>query len=154
MAVAAAQQLRMAPGLASMVLPRVSAPIILSSSRWATFYTQEVTHPLLPTLSLGLPGIQLSLPTLLGDIWESILRAVPKKKTSHSKKRHRQMAGKALKDVNSLCRCPGCGQTKRMHRLCPHCMERRLPAGPEYTQHARSETDMSFFRYTSSLEGG
>ncbi|CAI4217210.1 unnamed protein product [Parascedosporium putredinis] len=123
MAVAAAQQLRMAPGLASMVLPRVSAPIILSSSRWATF-TPRRSHTRYSSLSLGLPGIQLSLPTLLGDIWESILRAVPKKKTSHSKKRHRQMAGKALKDVNSLCRCPGCGQTKRMHRLCPHCMER------------------------------
>ncbi|PKS07019.1 hypothetical protein jhhlp_005616 [Lomentospora prolificans] len=126
MAVAAAQQLRMAPSLASLLLPRVSAPVILSSSRWATFYAQEVSHPLLPSLSIGLPGVQLSLPTLLGDIWESILRAVPKKKTSHSKKRHRQMAGKALKDVNSLCRCPGCGQTKRMHRLCPHCMESKL----------------------------
>ncbi|KAH6851087.1 WD40-repeat-containing domain protein [Chaetomium sp. MPI-CAGE-AT-0009] len=37
------------------------------------------------------------------------------------KKRHRQMAGKALKDVNSLCKCPACGELKRMHYLCPHC---------------------------------
>lgn len=92
------------------------------SSRWATLYAHEVSHPLLPSLSIGIPGIQLSLPSLLGDIWDSVLRAVPKKKVSHSRRRHRQMAGKALEDVNSLCKCPGCGQTKRMHRLCPNCM--------------------------------
>ncbi|RDA94833.1 hypothetical protein CP533_4332 [Ophiocordyceps camponoti-saundersi (nom. inval.)] len=69
-----------------------------------------------------LAGINLKLPTL-DDIWESILRAVPKKKTSHSKKRHRQMAGKALKDVTGLCECPGCGETKRTHRICQRCLE-------------------------------
>ncbi|KAL2171823.1 hypothetical protein VTG60DRAFT_1520 [Thermothelomyces hinnuleus] len=37
------------------------------------------------------------------------------------KKRHRQMAGKALKDVTSLCKCPACGEVKRMHYLCPNC---------------------------------
>lgn len=31
------------------------------------------------------------------------------------------MAGKALKDVNSLCKCPACGEIKRMHYLCPNC---------------------------------
>jgi ribosomal protein L32 len=31
------------------------------------------------------------------------------------------MAGKALKDVNSLCKCPACGEVKRMHYLCPNC---------------------------------
>ncbi|KAF3892527.1 Meiotic recombination protein rec14 [Trichophyton interdigitale] len=62
------------------------------------------------------------LPSLLSDIWESILRAVPKKKTSHMKKRHRQMAGKALKDNISLNTCPACGNTKRAHLLCPHCV--------------------------------
>ncbi|EZG00565.1 ribosomal protein L32 [Trichophyton rubrum CBS 735.88] len=62
------------------------------------------------------------LPSLLSDIWESILRAVPKKKTSHMKKRHRQMAGKALKDNISLNTCPACGNTKRAHLLCPHCI--------------------------------
>ncbi|KAM5433951.1 Ski complex subunit Rec14 [Microsporum canis] len=62
------------------------------------------------------------LPSLLSDIWESVLRAVPKKKTSHMKKRHRQMAGKALKDNISLNTCPACGKTKRAHLLCPHCV--------------------------------
>lgn len=32
------------------------------------------------------------------------------------------MAGKALKDVNNLCKCPVCGGTKRMHHLCETCM--------------------------------
>lgn len=31
------------------------------------------------------------------------------------------MAGKALKDVTELCRCPACGGVKRMHFLCPTC---------------------------------
>ncbi|CAI7642609.1 unnamed protein product [Penicillium manginii] len=66
--------------------------------------------------------ISITIPPLLADLWESVLRAVPKKKTSHMKKRHRQMAGKALKDVQSLNKCPGCGQVKRAHLLCPHCV--------------------------------
>lgn len=72
--------------------------------------------------SLTLP-ISITVPPLLADLWDSVLRAVPKKKTSHMKKRHRQMAGKALKDVKSLNRCPGCGQIKRAHTLCPHCVQ-------------------------------
>jgi large subunit ribosomal protein L32 len=120
---AAVQHLRLAPSLPSL-LPRFSAPTTVSSpSRWAALYAHKLARPLLPALAVGIAGLRLGLPALLGDIWESVLRAVPKKKTSHSKKRHRQMAGKALEDVNALCRCPGCGQTKRMHRLCPHCME-------------------------------
>lgn len=118
----AAQPVRLASANIASILPRVSAPVTIASSRWATFYAQQLSHPLLPSLSVGIPGISLSLPSLLGDIWDAVLRAVPKKKVSHSKKRHRQMAGKALEDVNSLCKCPGCGQTKRTHRLCPACM--------------------------------
>lgn len=69
-----------------------------------------------------LPAITIPIPSLVTDIWESILRAVPKKKTSHMKKRHRQMAGKALKDVTALNTCSGCGRTKRAHVLCPYCV--------------------------------
>ncbi|KAL3459963.1 hypothetical protein BJX64DRAFT_264050 [Aspergillus heterothallicus] len=64
----------------------------------------------------------LGIPAILADIWDSVLRAVPKKKTSHMKKRHRQMAGKALKDVKNLNTCPACGQIKRSHVLCQHCV--------------------------------
>ncbi|TWU78851.1 hypothetical protein ED733_007537 [Metarhizium rileyi] len=105
------------------MLSRLSPSIITSTSRWATLYTRYLTPRALPTLSIAVPGVSLNLPTLLDDIWESILRAVPKNKVSHSRKRHRQMAGKALKDVNSLCKCPGCGETKRTHRLCQRCLE-------------------------------
>lgn len=68
-------------------------------------------------------SISLNIPGILSDLWESVLRAVPKKKTSHMKKRHRQMAGKALKDTTNLVKCPGCGQIKRAHLLCPHCVK-------------------------------
>ncbi|KAJ5297986.1 hypothetical protein PENANT_c012G02598 [Penicillium antarcticum] len=68
-------------------------------------------------------SISLNIPGILTDLWESVLRAVPKKKTSHMKKRHRQMAGKALKDTTNLVKCPGCGQIKRAHLLCPHCVK-------------------------------
>jgi large subunit ribosomal protein L32 len=33
------------------------------------------------------------------------------------------MAGKALKDTTNLVKCPGCGQIKRAHLLCPHCVK-------------------------------
>ncbi|TDZ39607.1 putative 54S ribosomal protein L32 [Colletotrichum sidae] len=104
------------------ILPSISSHALSQSSSIVSVYTRQVAQPLLPTLSFALPAIQLNIPAWLGGIWESILRAVPKKKTSHSKKRHRQMAGKALQDVKSLCKCPACGQTKRQHVVCPHCI--------------------------------
>ncbi|KAL4913481.1 hypothetical protein BDW62DRAFT_214198 [Aspergillus aurantiobrunneus] len=64
-----------------------------------------------------------NVPDIISNLWESVLRAVPKKKTSHMKKRHRQMAGKALKDVKNLNTCAACGQIKRSHVLCQHCVE-------------------------------
>lgn len=108
---------------ATAFLPRLSSPFSLAVSRWATFYTTPYTLKFLPSLAIAIPGVTINIPGLLGDIWESVLRAVPKNKVSHSKKRSRQMAGKALKDVNHLCKCPGCGEVKRTHRLCQHCLE-------------------------------
>ncbi|KAK4189821.1 meiotic recombination protein rec14 [Podospora australis] len=105
-------------------LPRLFTPTLFSGAR-AQLSFRNVSLPLFPSVVLAIPvGLQLglpSLPSILEGIWEGILKAVPKKKTSHMKKRHRQMAGKALKDVTSLCRCPACGEMKRMHYLCPHC---------------------------------
>lgn len=72
--------------------------------------------------SIALPAITINIPDLVSDIWEGILRAVPKKKTSHMKKRHRQLAGKALKDVKAVNQCPGCGRPKKAHTLCPYCV--------------------------------
>jgi len=89
--------------------------------------------PRLAPVAFALPSIPIAItvPPLLADLWESVLRAVPKKKTSHMKKRHRQMAGKALKDVQSLNKCPGCGQIKRAHLLCPHCVRGMWMRCPE-----------------------
>ncbi|OQU98424.1 hypothetical protein CLAIMM_04217 [Cladophialophora immunda] len=72
--------------------------------------------------SIAIPSIATNIPGLISDIWEGILRAVPKKKTSHMKKRHRQLAGKALKDVKAVNQCPGCGRPKKAHTLCPYCV--------------------------------
>ncbi|KAG5953332.1 hypothetical protein E4U53_005978 [Claviceps sorghi] len=82
----------------AFALPRMSLPAFSSSARWVTFHTRYFSPRLLPALSIAVPGVSLNIPALLGDIWESVLRAVPKNKVSHSRKRHRQMAGKALKD--------------------------------------------------------
>jgi ribosomal protein L32 len=121
-------------------LPRLAAPALPSLSRWATFYTTRFTPSLLPSLAIAIPGVSLNLPNLLDDIWESVLRAVPKNKTSHSRKRHRQMAGKALEDVNHLCKCPGCGAVKRTHRLCQQCLEGMLHSFSHFVTWINDET--------------
>ncbi|KAJ9665073.1 Ski complex subunit Rec14 [Coniosporium apollinis] len=61
-------------------------------------------NSLFPSITLPIPVAAIAgLSSIFNDIWESILRAVPKKKTSHMKKRQRQMAsGKHLKDVTEL----------------------------------------------------
>lgn len=126
---AAIQQLRIA-SMASSFLPRFASPAFASSFRSTLLYTNSIrqsSFPTWPVLAIAIPAVWKSIPGILGDIWEGILRAVPKKKTSHMKKRHRQMAGKALKDVTALNKCPGCGFAKKMHTLCPHCMGSMSP---------------------------
>ncbi|KAK3344268.1 hypothetical protein B0T25DRAFT_556568 [Lasiosphaeria hispida] len=123
----ATQAMRIASS--SSMLPRLLSPGFLSASRaTARVNFQQFSLPLFPTVAVTIPvGFQLglpSIPSMLEDIWESILKAVPKKKTSHSKTRSRQMAGKALKDVTALCKCPACGDTKRMHHVCPQCAKK------------------------------
>ncbi|KAL2221418.1 ribosomal protein L32 [Thermoascus aurantiacus ATCC 26904] len=107
------------------LLPRLFLPTLtsLSSSPAAPWTQYSQRFSVLFDTILRPVTLSLSLPALLSDIWESVLRAAPKKKTSHMKKRHRQMAGKALKDVKSLTTCPGCGQIKRAHVLCPDCVK-------------------------------
>lgn len=91
--------------------------------------TQPITKriPLLQRLRAStslLPAALTPIPSLLSDLWDGILNAVPKKKTSHMKKRHRQMAaGKHLKDVTALNKCSACGRAKRAHVLCPYCVQ-------------------------------
>ncbi|KAH9460526.1 hypothetical protein MJO29_004531 [Puccinia striiformis f. sp. tritici] len=49
-----------------------------------------------------------------------LLKAVPKKKVSHSRKRMRS-AHKGIQPTTGLGICPGCGEPKRQHFLCLHC---------------------------------
>ena len=99
------------PVVRATLLPETSAPI-----------TRRI--PLLQHLRTNLlPAALLPIPTLIGELWDGLLRAVPKKKTSHMKKRHRQMAGKALRDVTALNKCSACGRAKRAHVLCPYCVQ-------------------------------
>lgn len=58
------------------------------------------------------------------EVDTSVLEAAPKKRTSHQKKRQRQLAGnnqrKPLRNIN---RCPSCGHYKRAHTLCMNCVQ-------------------------------
>ena len=109
------------PALNGPVRPVVNLPLL-----------QRLSQPfqLLPTPFAALAIPALSLPKLpsLADIWEGILKAVPKKKTSHRKKRQRFMAGKAIKEITSLNKCSACGRIKRAHILCPYCVNSALDA--------------------------
>ncbi|KAG0075580.1 hypothetical protein BGZ93_001954 [Podila epicladia] len=76
------------------------------------------------TMALGRIGSYIS------DLIPSIVfAAVPKSKTSHSKKRMRQ-ATKGLKEQKNIVQCPGCGQAKLMHHLCTHCYRDMRGRGP------------------------
>ena len=56
------------------------------------------------------------------DLWNGLLWAVPKKRTSHSKKRMR-MTHKYLKPIHHYSLCPKCGNLKMFHMLCGHCFK-------------------------------
>ena len=78
--------------------------------------------PLLPSFRFAIPSITTLIPIITG-IWDSILRAVPKKKTTHSQKRKRQLVGKGLKDKTNITRCEACGDLKLLHTLCGSCVK-------------------------------
>jgi len=123
---ATTQSLRASSAFAS-ILARLTGSATSSSTLRTTLSTSTSGSsrlPLIPALAIAIPSAIQTIPSILGDIWEGILKAVPKSKTSHMKKRHRQMAGKALKDVTNLNKCPACGGTKKMHTLCPTCLGR------------------------------
>lgn len=57
--------------------------------------------------------------------WDGVLWAVPKKRTSHSKKRMR-MTHKYLKPKHHYTVCPTCNNLKLLHVLCGHCLKETL----------------------------
>ncbi|RPB28562.1 hypothetical protein L211DRAFT_833531 [Terfezia boudieri ATCC MYA-4762] len=95
------------------------AAALLPSARQGIFSTLRSA---LAVPAFVVPAITLNIPNILPGIWESILRAVPKKKPTYSKRRMRQLAGKALPTLINLNNCPGCGRVKRAHTLCEHCV--------------------------------
>ncbi|KAF2184479.1 hypothetical protein K469DRAFT_709256 [Zopfia rhizophila CBS 207.26] len=103
------------PALNAPVRPVLNLPLL-----------QRLSQPFrsIPTPFAALAIPSLSLPSIpsLSDIWEGILKAVPKKKMSYRKKRQRFLAGKGLKDITSLNRCSACGRVKKAHILCPYCV--------------------------------
>lgn len=124
--------LRMLPPASSWrIVPR-AFPLSESSPRqWpllslnTSVLSSGLFHPI---------AISLTIPGMISDIWDSVLRAVPKKKTSHMKRRHRQLAGKALKDVKNFSTCSGCGEIKRSHVLCPNCVGGMYSGSHEWTR--------------------
>lgn len=58
---------------------------------------------------------------LLEELLGSILRAVPKKKTTKRTRRVRQ-TGKALKLMHNIGKCPVCQNPKLMHHVCANCL--------------------------------
>ena len=94
--------------------------------RTSPLFLQQLIRPIIFT-PIAVPAvIRIGVLSILAEIWESILRAVPKKKTSHRKKRQRFLAGKGLKDVTALNKCSACGNVKRAHLLCPFCVNGRF----------------------------
>lgn len=64
---------------------------------------------------------------LATSLWDGVLWAVPKKRTSHSKKRKRMMH-KYLKPKHNVTLCQKCGNAKLFHTLCGHCLKETLRA--------------------------
>ncbi|KAK9324778.1 hypothetical protein V1517DRAFT_316283 [Lipomyces orientalis] len=85
----------------------------------------------LPPSAVVIPSITLRIPLPsdlglgLGNNPFGIVFAVPKKKTSLSKRRQRRYAptDKHVKPVQSLNECPSCGRVKRAHTVCTPCHE-------------------------------
>ncbi|KAI5809596.1 hypothetical protein DFH27DRAFT_521267 [Peziza echinospora] len=97
------------------------AAALLPSARLGIYATLRSAFTL-PAIAIPASFI-INIPSLLPGIFESILRAVPKKKPTYSKRRMRQLAGKALPTLQNLNNCPACGRVKRAHTLCEHCVE-------------------------------
>ncbi|KAF8898698.1 ribosomal L32p protein family-domain-containing protein [Infundibulicybe gibba] len=70
-------------------------------------------------LNLGFLPSAPSLQSIL-ELFPPFLLAVPKSKTSHSRKAMRS-ANKGLKDKHNIVNCPACGNPKLAHNLCQNC---------------------------------
>jgi ribosomal protein L32 len=70
------------------------------------------------------------------------------------KKRHRQMAGKGLKDVTALNICSGCGHVKRAHLLCPYCVKGKFVKCQRNSHSNLAAEIQDMFRAKNPEKGG
>src|ERR1043166_6563155 len=104
----------------------LSSTVLRQNSRYFNIYSHSLFFVSTPPLSILMQTFwkdsQRKTGTLFGlvEILGPILWAVPKKKTSHSKKRMRS-ANKGLKDKTNIVDCPGCGQKHLINHLCFNC---------------------------------
>ncbi|CAL1695917.1 unnamed protein product [Somion occarium] len=104
------------------------ASVALSQARNAlptlrnTFGRAFVAATFLPSVWATQKPFSFTLPSLqsLLELLPPFVLAVPKKKTSHSRKAMRS-ANKGLKDKQNLVACPACGTPKLAHHLCSSC---------------------------------
>ena len=97
----------------------------------STNISTNIVLPNTPSCALEANGLK--------SIWDSILLwAVPKKRTSHSKKRMR-MTHKYLKPKNNYKTCPQCGNLKLPHMLCGHCFRETMKSTAEFRRQKLEE---------------
>ncbi|KAF9056205.1 hypothetical protein BJ165DRAFT_489084 [Panaeolus papilionaceus] len=101
------------------------AAAILALRRTPPFFTafsSQWVPAVLAATSLSIPKATWSMPSLqsLLELFPPFLLAVPKSKTSHSRKAMRS-ANKGLKDKQNITNCPACGGVKLAHHVCANC---------------------------------
>ncbi|PVU94738.1 hypothetical protein BB561_002299 [Smittium simulii] len=98
--------------------PKASEPCVRVIADLNTFSPFKFALSALETVKFGLGwGIGSTIRDILT---EAILRAAPKKKTTHSKKRMRA-SNKALKNRKDIVRCSACGRAKLLAHVCAYC---------------------------------
>lgn len=109
----------------------------MASDKFSKLLMATIVRSVWGVPSLLKQAISIPIPRIFGETigatfgWPfpqvpdtSILQAAPKKRTSHQKKRQRQLAGNnQQKPLRNLGRCPSCGHYKRSHTLCMNCVK-------------------------------
>jgi ribosomal protein L32 len=97
---------------------RVSSLGYLASFQSAFRYN----YALAPLLQPASVQQQPTTTSLMDELLEPfVLMAVPKRRTSHSKKRMR-MATKYLRNTSHHQKCPACGELQLRHHACLNCI--------------------------------
>ncbi len=101
-----------------------------------TLGAHQIEYPaaVVATESPGMSGIT----SQESDLWSGFLWAVPKKRTSHSKKRMR-MTHKYLKPIRNYSVCSKCQNLKLLHVLCGHCLKETLKKTAELRRRKMAE---------------